>query len=111
MLLWLCLLCRWSLEAQAMSGVRASRRTKMWTILSSPKCHKVGRAQLALREACYSVDFELWPATAAGSLEAAVALWRLLADISAGCDHGLLKLQRVTARLRCALHTFEAFRW
>ena len=83
----------------------------MWTILSSPKCHKVGRLQLSQLEAVYRVDFELEPAFGGGGLTSAVALWRVIARLSAGCDHGLLRLQCVTARLQCRLQSFEAFRW
>lgn len=83
----------------------------MWTILSSPKCHKVGRLQLSQQEVIYNVDFELCSSSAAASLAATVALCRLLLQVSAGCDHGLLRLRRATVRLSCVLHSFEAFRW
>ena len=110
-LLWVCLLYRWLLGARAISGVRSDRRAKMWTILSSPKCHKVGRLQLSQQEAVHRVDFGLEPALGSGDLSAAVSLCQLIVCLSAGCDHGLLRLRCATVRLQCVLQVFEAFRW
>ena len=110
-LLWVCLLYRWLLGARAVSGVRSGRRAKMWTILSSPKCHKVGRLQLSQQEAVHRVDFGLEPILGGGGLPAAVSLCQLIVRLSAGCDHGLLRLRSATVRLQCVLQVFEAFRW
>jgi hypothetical protein len=39
-----------------------------------------------------------------------VALAQLVQRVSAGSDHGLLRLRHATVRLHCVLHVFEAFR-
>jgi len=72
----------------------------------------VGRLQLARRESVYGVDFALESVGAAESdLRSMVVLVQLLRDLSAGFDHGFLRLRCVTVQLRCVLHQFEAFRW
>lgn len=43
-------------------------------MLSSPKCHKVGRVQLALREATYRLDIEADLAAQGSTVCAALSL-------------------------------------
>ena len=82
---------------------------KSWTLLSSPKCHKVGRLQLAHRESLCGVSFELGGPGAPLDASAACALGRLLVDLSAHFGQGLLQLREASVRIPCQLHTFEAF--
>lgn len=108
LLLWVCLVYRWSFEACATSGLAVHHSTKAWTILSSPKCHKVGRLQLAYRESLYSVSFELQERAWDLELRGACALGGLLHRLNAGFGHGLLQLRESVLRVPCRLHTFEA---
>lgn len=108
LLLWVCLLYRWSFAACAASGLRVRHVTKSWTILSSPKCHKVGRLQLVHRASLCSVSFELRPLTGFATVDSACLLGRLLLQLSAGFGHGLLQLHESLLRLPCQVHAFEA---
>jgi hypothetical protein len=111
MLLWLSLLYRWTLGMGAVSGLRVGHSVKMWTILSSPKCHKVGRLQLAHREALYGLDFAVEHVAGPASLGGVASLFQLLRDLSGGFDHGFLRLRSVTACVRSVLWQLEACRW
>ena len=108
LVLWVCLLYRWSFTVCAASGLRVAHAAKAWTVLSSPKCHKVGRLQLAHREALYSVSFVLQPSEAALGMGGACALSQLLLRLSAGFGHGLLQLREAAIRVPCQVHVFEA---
>jgi hypothetical protein len=100
---------RWSFEACAASGLVVHHSTKSWTLLSSPKCHKVGRVQLAHRESCYSVSFDLVSGVDGLGLGGACALGRMLLHLNAAFGHGLLQLRESVLRVPCQLHVFEAF--
>lgn len=109
LLLWVCLLYRWSFSVCEATGLQVTHAAKMWTVLSSPKCHKVGRLQLSFREARYSVCFTAEAADTGVDLASFVALCGVLRVCSAGFDHGLLRLRSITVRLQCAVQAFEAF--
>lgn len=76
--------------------------------MSSPKCHKVGRLQLAHRESLCGVSFELGGLGAALDASAACALGGLLVGLSTHFGQGLLHLREASIRVPCQLHFFEA---